>query len=293
MKEKQPESILRTALYKNLFTKHPVKNAVVENPDLIRTISQEKLLDIYHKFYVPERLIVVVVGKLNANSIMRKIDKHLGNLQQGIAVPLGNPKEPRLKRAKKVEIGLQSYDHCSWMLGFKAPHYNHKDYYAARLVSAFLGDSINSTLFREIREKKGLTYNIRSNCGPPDTPWGSRIKDDCSSWHGVFRIYSQFLCKDLEFIQDITQRELEKLATIEIKEAELRRKQSMLVGQRMLTIEGTLCHMWLLFIAEVNNNLSDFNEFENKVFAVTPEDIQKVAKQYFNLNQSVQVVLKQ
>jgi predicted Zn-dependent peptidase len=288
---KNPEAILRIALYETLFEKHPARNAVKENLDLIKTIRREDLMEIHQQFCSPERLIAVSVGNINLKGFFKQIEKYFAKVSRGIAIPLSPPREKSLQKTKTILLDLPSNDECFWMLGFRAPLYSHKDYYVCRLISAILGDSINSIFFREIREKRGLTYNIRSYYGPPDAPWGSRLLDDCSSWHGVFRVYSQFRAADLPVVQKIVKEEFEKLASREIEETELQRKQTMLIGQRILGLEGTLRHLWLLFMAEVNNNLADFENFEKNIFAVTPEEIKKIAKKYFSFDKSVQVIM--
>jgi len=292
MIQKNPEMVLKAALYRALFKKHPIRNVIPEDIEPIRAINREDLLQTYRQFYVPERLIVVIVGNIKLKGVFAKIEKYFGDLPQGIAAPPSVPQEEPIEKAQEIHLDSGTNNECRWMLGFRAPHYTHEDYYAARVASALLGGGINSALFREIRGKRGLTYNIESHYGPPEIPWGSRFLDDCSAWHGTFRMCSQFSSDDLSLVQTITQQEFGKLVSQEVSETELKNKQTMLAGQRLLALEGTLCNMWLLFTAEVNGNLADFKDYEKNIFAVDLDDIKRVAEKYLTFDKSAQIIMK-
>ena len=49
---------------------------------------------------------------------------------------------------------------------FPFPKYGDPDYYAAMVFSEIFGGSMNSRLFREVREKRGLVYSVQSAFSP-------------------------------------------------------------------------------------------------------------------------------
>ena len=124
-----------------------------------------------------------------------------------------------------------------------------------------LGGNMSSRLFEQVREQRGLAYSIRSHI--------STYEDT-----GAFTISAGVDDKKtLQAIRVII-RELDRLATKLVPDAELKRAKDYFTGQLILGIEDILEHMlWVgeryLFAGEV----PDRKKIESEIRSVSPPDI--------------------
>lgn len=290
MRSEEPESILMDALYKRLYPNHLLGSAVLDNRQLICSINRDEALEIYHKFYVPERTIVIGVGNIDEKNILAIVEKYFnkpsGRQSELIIPSLACPSPPRRIIIPRANCQIHL------MIGFGAVSCAHADYYPLRVLSATLGENINSRLYERAREKQGLVYNITSHYNTMRSSWQSILKTDCSQWHGVLRIYTRFSPRNLTQVETIIREELERFTQKKISEKELLVSKQKLVGERKLATLGTFRHMHLLFTSEINNTFGEFDEFDNKIYAVTPTRLLEIARTYNCPAKRISVILK-
>lgn len=290
MRSEEPESILMDTLYKRLYPGHPLGNAVLDNKQLICSISHREALEIFHQFYVPGRMIVIGVGKIDEKKVLAIVEKYFRKSSEHIdelAYPsLACPSPPRRITISKTNGQIHL------MVGLGAVPCTHADYYPLRVFSATLGENINSRLYERARERQGLVYNITSHYNTTRSSWQSILKTDCSQWHGILRIYTRFSPRNLTQVEIIIKEELERFAQKKISEKELLISQQKIIGERKLATIGTFRHMHLLFTAEINNTIEKFDEFDEKILAVTPTGLLEVARKYSPLAKHLSVILK-
>jgi zinc protease len=149
------------------------------------------------------------------------------------------------------------------------PPAKHADYTPLSVLNTILGGAgLSSRLFTELRDKQGLAYNVRSSLE------GYR---EC----GVFSLYIGTEPKNLERCLDGFADEINKLVTIAVPERELEEAKLNAIGRRALGLETA--HQQAALIGNtlmLGRDLDTLNTYEQRVKAVTAEDIQRVAKQY-------------
>jgi predicted Zn-dependent peptidase len=144
----------------------------------MRTIGEEKSLKAtdattlrtYHDaWYKPDRIVVVLAGKIEEGGrqmaesrISEKVSEWFGSLtgksEGGIEIVKEDQKEPKVAVTTKpdaqqahIELGLRTFARASC------------DRFAWNVFNLLMGVSFTSRLFKEIREKRGLCYHIRSS----------------------------------------------------------------------------------------------------------------------------------
>jgi predicted Zn-dependent peptidase len=138
-----------------------------------RTIGEEKSLQAvasrelkqYHQdWYRPDRIVIAIAGKLSEyeNQMRAVTDDWFGDLKtksaSGIEVVTDQQTEPQLSVVTKKEAQQAHLE-----LGIRTHNRSSKDRFAWNIFNLLMGVSFTSRLFREIREKKGLCYHIRSS----------------------------------------------------------------------------------------------------------------------------------
>ena len=157
-------------------------------------------------------------------------------------------------------------------LGYPAYAYGHKDLPALTLLSVILGGNMSSRLFEEVREKRGLSYEIKSSLYFFQDAGGFTVSE------GVEK-------KKLPLSIRVILNELRKIRNKPVGEQELRRAKDYYLGQLYLALEDTLDQMvWLgekvMYLGEPPTR----EEIREKIEAVTARDIQAIAGRYLRTN---------
>ncbi|MBX7174786.1 MAG: insulinase family protein [Pyrinomonadaceae bacterium] len=157
--EDNPDGFLQVLVDKTINAKTPYEN----NPDgMAETISKFKLEDLraYHqKMMQTSRLLLVIVGDLDANALKQRITESFGKL------PRGDYKETPLPNFdfSKPTLDITSKNlPTNYIQGvFDAPTINNPDFYAMRVATTILRDRV----FEEVRVKRNLSYAPSADMG--------------------------------------------------------------------------------------------------------------------------------
>ncbi len=157
--EDNPDGFLQVLVDKTINAKTPYEN----NPDgSVETISKFKLEDLqaYHqKMMQTSRLLLVIVGDLDANALKQRITDSFGKL------PRGDYKEAPLPNFdfSKPTLDITSKNlPTNYIQGvFNAPTINNPDFYAMRVATTILRDRV----FEEVRVKRNLSYAPSADMG--------------------------------------------------------------------------------------------------------------------------------
>ena len=128
---------------------------------------------------------------------------------------------------------------------------------------------MSSRLFTEVREKRGLAYEIVSN-----------VKEYMDT--GLFTIDAGIDNTKVKRAMNVIMKELAKLKEKAVKEEELSRAKEFFRGQFLMMLEGTLNYMiWLGDTIISKDEPLTNDEILNKIDQVTADDIKRVANRIF------------
>ena len=144
--------------------------------------------------------------------------------------------------------------------------------YALGILNILLGSNMSSRLFEEVREKRGLAYEIRSGL--------SYFHDT-----GAVTVSAGLEAAKLPAAVRVILRELGKFCDQPVSEGELRRAKDYFMSQLYMALEDTLDH--LLWVGERVldcNELPDRQKIHKEIETVTQRDIQEIARRLFKTN---------
>ena len=125
-------------------------------------------------------------------------------------------------------------------------------------------------LFRELREKKGLAYDIGS--------YVSRYLDS-----GALTIYAGVNPRNVESTIEAVLSELATLRDVPVPESELRKAKEMVKGQLVLRMENSKSvSTWYGTQELLLNEIQSVENVISKIESITSADMQRIAYQYFN-----------
>lgn len=158
--QRNPSTIASRRFSEVLYGSHPYGRPDEGTVKSLQSISREDLATFHRKNFARDRLIVGVVGAINAKDLGEMLDKVFGDLPANSElVPV-----PDAKLALGTTTSL-SFDMPQTSISFVYPAIPRKDpeFFAAYLMNHILGGGFTSRLYAEVREKRGLAYSVSSS----------------------------------------------------------------------------------------------------------------------------------
>lgn len=123
----------------------------------VGALSRDDLAHYLAAHYRADRLVVVAVGKVDHQALVRAVDEAFAHMAAEPR-PLFDP--ARYRGGERREERDLEQAHIT--LGFDGLTYGDPDYYAFQVYSMVLGGGMSSRLFQEVREVRGLAYSVYS-----------------------------------------------------------------------------------------------------------------------------------
>lgn len=265
MSHDNPVDRVTVLLDKLMWGPHPLGQEISGSRKSVSSLTRKMILNHMYRFYLPQNTVISVAGKMNHDRLVETVDsltKDWDNNELPVTVPFEeSQKEPKLC----IEYRKTEQAHIN--LGLPGLNLNHPDKYSLRMLSVILGEGMSSRLFMEVRENKGLAYDIYSetdffqDCGTINIYAGVDPRNALSALITIL--------KELSRIKNgITDQELQKakrlcagLLTMRMEDT---RSVSSWAGMQQLTVGKVL----------------DVNELIKKFDSVTVEDIHRTANNF-------------
>jgi len=269
-------------MYNNLFADHPYSK-VRSTEGSIKDIQKADLINLYKKYFNPSNLTLLMIGDMSPEKMRDLANKYLGNWKGAQDATEGIPIPP-VNELNKKEIKVfteKDYTECTINIGF-AP-FNNVDPEEREIVNVLnyiLSESaLTSRMGVELRDKQGLIYGIKSELWAPN--------DNIGYWKFNTKTGPQNVEKVITGIFN----EIKKLFANGITDEELEVAKSRKLGLLPFYIEtpGDVANIVYKMIDD-KIPFNDFDKKEERIKAVTKEDVLRIAKKYFTLDRYIIVV---
>jgi zinc protease len=151
-RETDSDNYLKILQERIIYANHPYANEVSGTLETVGGLTAKDLRDYHKNIMQTSRLLLVVVGDVDAAELQKKVAATLGKL------PRGEYKEqpfPALDFSKATVDVTQRPLPTNYVQGvFNAPSLNNPDYYAMRVAMLIL----QARIFQEVRVKRQLSY---------------------------------------------------------------------------------------------------------------------------------------
>jgi len=143
-----------------LWPEQPLGREVIGCKQTVSAFTRAQLLDYVASRYMPNNTVVSIAGNIEHEQAMSQVEALFnkwspGQLSTGYAVSDGQ-NEPRLRLEPKA---IEQAHLCLAVHGFS---HLHPRRFVLDLLNTVLGGGMSSRLFAEIRERRGLAYDIHS-----------------------------------------------------------------------------------------------------------------------------------
>jgi zinc protease len=170
---KEPESLIANALQRhgNPYPRGDLRHAPTfdEMVEDVNAVSAEKARAFHRRFYSAAKGEFAAVGDLDPAAVKAALDAALGSWREPAAGPLRYARVPRpLVEVKPQRFVVQTPDkqNANLRTSLALPlNDTHPDFAALTMANHLFGLSQSARLWTRIREKEGLSYDVRSVIG--------------------------------------------------------------------------------------------------------------------------------
>ena len=143
------------------FTESALRYDVAGFDKNVKSFNRKELVEYYNKYYLPNNSLITMVSSLSHEEAIKKIIKAFGEWKPGKRIQCKvkdekNKCTKEISKKEKIELSTIIYLFTFYDLEKKYE-------LPLRILNHRLGESSNSLLFREVRENKGLAYDIYSH----------------------------------------------------------------------------------------------------------------------------------
>ncbi|MFL0250799.1 M16 family metallopeptidase [Clostridium neuense] len=142
------------------FSRGPLKYDTIGSEKNINKFTSEDLVDFYKRYYLPNNCCIVIVSNIGHEEVICNIEKYFDSWAKKDIIKRNILAEKNLP-VKKVSY-RNDIEQSTIIYMFTFHGLTRMEEMALKILNYRLGESANSILFREIREKKGLAYDIYS-----------------------------------------------------------------------------------------------------------------------------------
>jgi predicted Zn-dependent peptidase len=270
MVEDTPDEFLAEIFNAAYFPGHPLGRPIEGTADTVSTFGHDRTAGFHASAYAPRNLVVAAAGSVGHERLVELAarafdDGGTTDSLQGEDADGGRPRHaaPILVRRKK------ELEQAHLILASPFPSARDEDRYAASLLSSVVGGGTSSRLWQRVREERGLAYSVGAA--------GSHFTDA-----GVFQIYAGTSPEHLDEVLDLSLAELRRTLREPVGEEELRLVKDQAVSSILLGLESTSARAGTLARQEIiHGRRISPDEVIARIEAVTPEDLRRVAAEFF------------
>jgi zinc protease len=273
--QEQPFTVAMDQLRQAMYGQHPYAMSGLGTAATVANLTRADLVNYHHTHFRPDNLVISIAGRIAFTTAIALIEEVFSDWQAP-PTPLPTLNLPKVIPTPMQVTREQDTQQSIVMVGYLTPAINdpeHDDdrteYAALKLLNTYLGNGLSSRLFVELREKRGLAYEVSAF-------YPTRL--DTSQ----FVAYMGTAPENTATALDGLQTEVERLRSTRLTAEELQTAKNKLLGQYAL---GKQTNSQLAQIFGWYETLGlgvEFDtDFQAAIAAVTPETAQAVASRYF------------
>jgi len=272
-------SVASLRFYEMLFGRqHPYGRATSGYSETMSALQRTDAVAFHAQRYTPDGAVIVVVGDVDTPAVIDLLQRQLGDWQ-GAAADRAVPPLPVGRAAERIFVGMADKVQADIVIGAPAIARQDPDFYAVRVANCILGQfGLMGRLGAKVREEQGLAYYAYS----------SVVAEEAGgTWTAGAGVSPDKVDQAIESIRH----EFALLGAKGVPADEMADSQAYLTGVIPLTLEtNDGVANTLLSMEWYGLGLDYLQRYRDLIYAVTVEDVQRVAAAYLQPEQCTVVV---
>ncbi|WP_096516579.1 M16 family metallopeptidase [Clostridium perfringens] len=261
-------SISRTHEY--AFNKSALRNSIAGTEEHVKGFKRKQVYDFYKKYYTPDNCVIVTVSAFSHEQMQKIIIDLFGKWEGKSHKKAEIIKEENKELVKTTYKSQIEQGTVTYLYAFK--EVCEKDKLPLKILSYKLAESSNSILFRELREERGLAYDVYSQM-------------DLDENVNTMNIFTSVREESIDEVIEVIDK-----AILDIKNKDINFDEDMLCMMKkthktgvVSTLEdcSSLCS-YVLVQSLAGKDITEFINSMEELETLTGEDIYRVCNKYLN-----------
>ena len=277
--EASPVFRLMEALEATAFTVHPYGHGVIGSKADLRSMSRDDLYNHYKSYYAPNNAVVVAVGDFETTSLYQQLDRYFGDLSTTCLPPSLDLTEPPQEAARRVDVRHPG-PFPILMMCHHIPERGHPDYAALLVMNSLLsgppsgpfggGATLRTSRLYQRFIASGLAASVSADTGANIDP----------SLHRILLVLKPD--SDPIPLERAVEDEIQRLHEQPPTADELARVVRQTRAKRAIMLESVTAQALTIGMLEMASSWHLAATLTDELCAVTPSDVQRVARTYLH-----------
>ena len=256
-----PQAYVNELLDELLWPEQPLGMNLAGTMESVSALSQRQVVDFQELFYHPRNIVVSVSGAIEHKRIFEYLSGIFLKAKAKNPIPFQKAGQARKQPCTTFFHKQTEQSHLA--IGYHGYKRTHPDRHALGLLHIILGANMSSRLFNEVREKKGLAYEIGTH---------PRYFQDTGAFYIHAGVDNKKVAAALSTI------------CIPVAKQEFIRAKEYYSGQLLMSLEDTLDHMvWMGEQESALGKIKSAQDILKEIQKVTVDDLKRVAGDIFKL----------
>ncbi len=252
------------------FTRSPLKIDVIGKEEIVKSISREELIRYYNNHYVSNNTVITVVSSYEHEYVIELVKKYFSQWKRKeVNKPILNFE----KNKDKFEITHRdNMEQSTIIYLYTFNDLTKKEELALRILNHKFGESSNSILFRELREDRGLAYDIYTSLD---------LTNNLKTLYIYAAVSPEDVDATIETINNCIEKIKEEIIVFDGNTINLMKKVFKTAIASTLE-DSTDLGNYVVHQAMEEDNLYQFNEDMENLNYIVAQDLYEVAKKVLN-----------
>ncbi len=267
-RQEQPLAIALQQLRQSIYRQHPYSQNGLGTLEIVEQLQRSALSQFHGQYFRPDTAILSIAGNISLEEAKGLAEALFGNWTPASTAPPIIPAQIDLDSTPHESVQTQNTQQSIVMLGYPAPAVQDTDYPALKLLHIYLCSGLSSRLFTELREKRGMAYEV-SGLYP------TRLHPS------HFVVYLGTASKNTALALSLLKDELQRLSTQPLSDTEVQGTKNKLLGQYALGKQTNhqIAHLYGLY--EFLQLGADYDQhFIQSIQSITPAQLYQAALQH-------------
>ena len=279
--ENDPEQLLDIEVTSAAFKVHPYHHPTIGWLTDLKTMTRDDLYGHYRRYYVPSNATLVIVGDVDTDDVLKKVEKQFGVIASGSVPARIRQVEPDQQAERRLVLrkaGTTAY----WKASFHAPAFEDESFFPLLVADAVMNGAAglniwsgggvsrpqrSARLYRALVDK-GLAASVTGSLMPTQHPY----------LYGVYASVAEG--QTLAAVEEVVLSEIDRLRTGGITPDELTKVHSQLRARFVYDADSVTDIAHQIGYFETISTWWAYHALRNRLDAVTIDQVQAAAAKY-------------
>ena len=279
--ENDPDTLLEQEVIAAAYKVHPYRHPTIGWLSDLQTMTRDDLYQYYRRNYVPNNATVVVVGDVETDDVLRRVEKQFGGIPPASTPRRVTVVEPEQFGERRVAVSREGTT-AYLKLAYHAPAVGHADFFPMLVVDAILTGAKGMNLWSSFRTpppqrsarlyralvERRLASNIGAGLLPTEHPFLYLVS--ATAMEGVA----------LQDVEAAATEALNEIAGNGVTERELTKAKNQLRARLVFENDSVTNLGHQLGYFQTVASLDIYQEAPGRIAAVRADEVNRVAHKY-------------